>query len=248
MLEHPGAQPYPFTSDIDVRIVLNPSLSDNLFAYTTFFKLLEEATTLFLNEPQIFPSAAELYGPDVELVTPTLGFVYRTPEARVLLGKASAVGPPPPFELKNEAPCKGVVLYPIGEAQNKALLKIQGRQQTGVTVEGFPVYDDIMDISTNALGNNDEWDALSDSILVQGGGWNVLVRSIRQLRRNIEVMKQSAEFTTGMRRLNRPKLDARLATLTKIAGSEPHKRRQTMRQRLSLKGRRTLRRRNRFSA
>jgi hypothetical protein len=253
MLEHSGAQPYPFTSDIDVRIVLNPSLSDNLFAYTTFFKLLEEATTLFIRNASIFPSTTELYGSDAGLVPSKLSFVYRTPEARALFGTVAS-GPQPSLDFDPSAPCQGVVLYPIGEAQTKALLKIQGRQQTGVTWEGFPVYDDIMDISTNALRNKDEWDALSDSILVQGDGWSVLVRSIRQLRRNIEIMKQSPEFTTGMRRLNRPKLDARLATLTKIERPEPRKRRHTLRRRLStrrqssLKRRRTLGRSYRFSA
>jgi len=246
MLEHMRTTPFPFTSDIDVRIVLTPYLSSNLFAYSTFFKLLEEATETFLNTTVVFPSTTELYGSGVELAPPTLDFVYRTPADRALLGQAGVVGPLPPHALSPDAPCKGVVLYPIGEARNKALLKIQGRRQIGHTWDSFPVYDDIMDISTNALGNNDEWEAMKEFLRFGGDGWIVPVRPIAQLRRNVAIMRASPEFTTGARRPNRPKLDARLATLAAIERPEPRKRRQTLRQRLSLKGRRTLRNRRRF--
>jgi len=246
MLEHIHTTPFPFTRDIDVRIVLTPYLSSNLFAYSTFFKLLEEATETFLNTTQVFPSTTELYGSGVELAPPTLGFVYRTAEDRALLGQAGVQGPLPPHALSPDAPCKGVVLYPIGEARNKALIKIQGRRQIGHTWDSFPVYDDIMDISTNALGNNDEWDVMKEFLRLGGNGWIVPVRPIVQLRRNVATMKASPEFTTGARRPNRPKLDARLATLAKIERPEPRKR-QT-RRRSSLKRRRTLRRSRRFTA
>jgi hypothetical protein len=246
MLEHLHTTPFPFTSDIDVRIVLNPYLSSNLFAYSTFFKLLEEATETFLNTTAVFPSTTELYGSGVELAPPTLDFVYRTAADRALLGQTGVQGPLPPHALSPDAPCKGVVLYPIGEARNKALLKIQGRRQIGHTWDSFPVYDDIMDISTNALGNNDEWDAMKDFLRIGGNGWVVPVRPIAQLRGNVAIMKASPEFTHGARRPNRPKLDARLATLAAIERPEPRKRQLSTRRRSPLKGRRTLRRSRRF--
>jgi hypothetical protein len=71
---------------------------------------------------------------------------------------------------------------------------------------------------------------------------------LEQLRKDVELMRKSPEFTTGHRVENRPKLERRINTIRKIENPEPRKTRRlsrlsALRSRLS-----ALRSRKRFRA
>jgi hypothetical protein len=216
MYEHFMTKPFPFPSDIDVRIILSPRLSSIDHIYSFFFQTLEYTTRYFLEKVKLPPIDYEGH-----VVDAVITYVDKR-------GK-----PRDPIPLSKDRPCQGTVLYPIGDG-TKALIKIQGRQQIGLTRPNeygltYPIYDEIMDISTNAFGNNDEWDSMDKYAIFRGHDWLVRVRLLEQLREDVELMRKSPEFTTGHRVENRPKLERHIATIRKIEHSEPHKTRRLSR-------------------
>jgi hypothetical protein len=216
MFEHYVTNPFPFPSDIDVRIILSPRFSSIDPIYSFFFETLEYTTRYFLEKVKLPPIDYEGH-----VVDAALTYVDKR-------GK-----PRDPIPLSNDRPCQGIVLYPIGDG-TKALIKIQGRQQIGLTRPNeygltYPIYDEIMDISTNTFGNNAEWDSMDKYAIFRGQGWLLRVRPLEQLRKDVELMRKSPEFTTGHRVENRPKLERRINTIRKIENPEPRKTRRLSR-------------------
>ena len=213
MFEHYMTKPFPFPSDIDVRILLSPRLSSSDHIYSFFFKTLEYTTRYFLEKIKL-----PVINYEGHVVDAVITYVDKR-------GK-----PRDPIPLSNDRPCQGIVLYPIGDG-TKALIKIQGRRQIGLTRPNeygltYPIYDEIMDISTNTLGNNAGWDSMNKYAIFKGQDWLLRVRPLEQLREDVELMRKSPEFTTGHRVENRPKLERRIAkidTITKILHPEPRK-------------------------
>jgi len=268
-----GSFPFQFTSDIDVKILLAPILSKDTDTYNSFLKNLQNIIILFLKNNEFITNNVELtannYANKDVFPIPKLNEMYTPDELTRLVpatlkhynGEEESV-----IELPPNSPFQCSMLYNQGGKAH--LIRIQSRLPSGsIFIRGreVPAFETLLDISTNVQRNNEGWESMQNSASIRTPHGDVLVRQPRFLAENIKVMSESYEVLYGQQRNKLPKLQTRRNALQKkfphsvlskenIEGfahyrkSSTRKRRSSLVRRSSLQGRRTLRRRNRFSA